>query len=109
MVDGLTQWLNLLTKQYRETSTVLCNERYYMKHKIQQVNTAQAHNTDLHKQALCLTCPPGCQCPTEDQLSQDSERLTLETCLDELDAEDSTTNMLVWSAAFLSHWLDSGY
>uniref|UniRef100_A0A665TZ28 Uncharacterized protein n=1 Tax=Echeneis naucrates TaxID=173247 RepID=A0A665TZ28_ECHNA len=27
MVDGLTQWLNLLTKQYRETSTVLCNER----------------------------------------------------------------------------------
>uniref|UniRef100_A0A8C4IET9 Piezo type mechanosensitive ion channel component 1 (Er blood group) n=1 Tax=Dicentrarchus labrax TaxID=13489 RepID=A0A8C4IET9_DICLA len=26
MVDGVTQWLNLLTKQYRETSTVLCNE-----------------------------------------------------------------------------------
>uniref|UniRef100_A0A671WKD5 Piezo type mechanosensitive ion channel component 1 (Er blood group) n=1 Tax=Sparus aurata TaxID=8175 RepID=A0A671WKD5_SPAAU len=30
MVDGLTQWLNLLTKQYRETSTVLCNERYFI-------------------------------------------------------------------------------
>uniref|UniRef100_A0AAQ5ZQI6 Piezo-type mechanosensitive ion channel component n=1 Tax=Amphiprion ocellaris TaxID=80972 RepID=A0AAQ5ZQI6_AMPOC len=34
MVDGLTQWLNLLTKQYRETSTVLCNERYFIIHKI---------------------------------------------------------------------------
>uniref|UniRef100_A0A671WL24 Piezo type mechanosensitive ion channel component 1 (Er blood group) n=1 Tax=Sparus aurata TaxID=8175 RepID=A0A671WL24_SPAAU len=39
MVDGLTQWLNLLTKQYRETSTVLCNERYFIMHKIEQVNT----------------------------------------------------------------------
>uniref|UniRef100_A0A8D0AD07 Piezo type mechanosensitive ion channel component 1 (Er blood group) n=1 Tax=Sander lucioperca TaxID=283035 RepID=A0A8D0AD07_SANLU len=36
MVDGLTHWLNLLTKQYRETSTVLCNERYFIIHKIQQ-------------------------------------------------------------------------
>uniref|UniRef100_A0AAQ4PP26 Piezo type mechanosensitive ion channel component 1 (Er blood group) n=1 Tax=Gasterosteus aculeatus aculeatus TaxID=481459 RepID=A0AAQ4PP26_GASAC len=34
MVDGLTQWLNLLTRQYRETSTVLCNERYFVVHKI---------------------------------------------------------------------------
>uniref|UniRef100_A0A8C9WSH8 Piezo type mechanosensitive ion channel component 1 (Er blood group) n=1 Tax=Scleropages formosus TaxID=113540 RepID=A0A8C9WSH8_SCLFO len=25
MVDGLTQWLNVLTKQYVDTSTVLCN------------------------------------------------------------------------------------
>uniref|UniRef100_A0A4W6C4T2 Piezo type mechanosensitive ion channel component 1 (Er blood group) n=1 Tax=Lates calcarifer TaxID=8187 RepID=A0A4W6C4T2_LATCA len=41
IVDGLTQWLNLLTKQYRETSTVLCNERYFIIHKIQQVNTTQ--------------------------------------------------------------------
>ncbi len=41
MVDGLTQWLNLLTKQYRETSTVLCNERYFIIHKIQQVNAKQ--------------------------------------------------------------------
>uniref|UniRef100_A0A665TYX2 Uncharacterized protein n=1 Tax=Echeneis naucrates TaxID=173247 RepID=A0A665TYX2_ECHNA len=39
MVDGLTQWLNLLTKQYRETSTVLCNERYFIIHQIQQVKT----------------------------------------------------------------------
>uniref|UniRef100_A0A673C7F3 Piezo-type mechanosensitive ion channel component 1 n=1 Tax=Sphaeramia orbicularis TaxID=375764 RepID=A0A673C7F3_9TELE len=37
MVDGVTHWLNLLTKQYRETSTVLCNERYFIIHKIQQV------------------------------------------------------------------------
>uniref|UniRef100_A0A8C4IHU7 Piezo type mechanosensitive ion channel component 1 (Er blood group) n=1 Tax=Dicentrarchus labrax TaxID=13489 RepID=A0A8C4IHU7_DICLA len=41
MVDGVTQWLNLLTKQYRETSTVLCNERYFNIHKIQQVKTTQ--------------------------------------------------------------------
>uniref|UniRef100_A0A8C2ZCE5 Piezo type mechanosensitive ion channel component 1 (Er blood group) n=1 Tax=Cyclopterus lumpus TaxID=8103 RepID=A0A8C2ZCE5_CYCLU len=40
MVDGLTQWLNLLTKQYRETSTVLCNERYFIVHKIQQGNNS---------------------------------------------------------------------
>ncbi|XP_019721304.1 piezo-type mechanosensitive ion channel component 1 isoform X2 [Hippocampus comes] len=36
IMDGLTQWLNLLTKQYRETSAVLCNERYFFIHKIQQ-------------------------------------------------------------------------
>ncbi|XP_055358353.1 piezo-type mechanosensitive ion channel component 1 isoform X3 [Betta splendens] len=69
MVDGLTQWLNLLTKQYRQTSSVLCNERYYMKHKIQQYHS-----------------------PAEDQASQDSDSLTLETCLDELDAETSTNH-----------------
>ncbi|XP_069030806.1 piezo-type mechanosensitive ion channel component 1 isoform X1 [Embiotoca jacksoni] len=68
MVDGLTQWLNLLTKQYRETSTVLCNERYLIIHKIQQHQTAS----------------------TDEQLSDDSERSTLETCLDEADAESST-------------------
>ncbi|XP_039995581.1 piezo-type mechanosensitive ion channel component 1 isoform X1 [Xiphias gladius] len=69
MVDGLTQWLNLLTKQYRDTSTVLCNERYSIIHKIQQHDTA-ADSTD-------------------DQLSQGSESPTLETCLDETDAENS--------------------
>lgn len=41
MVDGVTQWLNLLTKQYRDTSTVLCNERYLIIHKIEQVQTTQ--------------------------------------------------------------------
>ncbi|XP_062286188.1 LOW QUALITY PROTEIN: piezo-type mechanosensitive ion channel component 1 [Scomber scombrus] len=71
MVDGLTQWLNLLTKQYRETSTVLCNERYFIIHKIQQQHNTTADSTD-------------------DQLSQGSESPTLETCLDETDAENST-------------------
>ncbi|GLD65212.1 piezo-type mechanosensitive ion channel component 1-like protein, partial [Lates japonicus] len=70
IVDGLTQWLNLLTKQYRETSTVLCNERYFIIHKIQQ------HHTTADS--------------TDDQLSQGSESPTLETCLDETDAENST-------------------
>ncbi|KAK1905133.1 Piezo-type mechanosensitive ion channel component 1, partial [Dissostichus eleginoides] len=67
MVDGLTQWLNLLTKQYRETSTVLCNERYFIIHKIQQ------HNATADS--------------TEELLSQDSESPTLETCLDESDPD----------------------
>ncbi|XP_056291185.1 piezo-type mechanosensitive ion channel component 1 isoform X1 [Pseudoliparis swirei] len=69
IVDGLTQWLNLLTKQYRETSTVLCNERYFILHKIQQ------HHTTADS--------------TDDQVSQGSESPTLDTCLDETDA-DST-------------------
>uniref|UniRef100_I3K5Z2 Piezo type mechanosensitive ion channel component 1 (Er blood group) n=1 Tax=Oreochromis niloticus TaxID=8128 RepID=I3K5Z2_ORENI len=70
MVDGLTQWLNLLTKQYREISTVLCNERYFIIQKIQQHGSA-ADSRD-------------------DQESQGSESCTLETCLDETDAENST-------------------
>ncbi|XP_029962928.1 piezo-type mechanosensitive ion channel component 1 isoform X3 [Salarias fasciatus] len=69
MVDGLTQWLNLLTKQYRDTSTVLCNERYFIIHKIQQPQAA-ADSTD-------------------ELLSEDSENPTLETCLDETDPETS--------------------
>lgn len=51
MVDGLTQWLNLLTKQYREISTVLCNERYFIIQKIQQVNTTE-----------CAVCTSKCTC-----------------------------------------------
>ncbi|XP_041645226.1 piezo-type mechanosensitive ion channel component 1 isoform X2 [Cheilinus undulatus] len=70
MVDGLTQWLNLLTKQYRDISTVLCNERYLIIHKIEQTPTASY--------------------PTDDQESQGSENLTLETCLDDADAENYT-------------------
>ncbi|XP_026046904.1 piezo-type mechanosensitive ion channel component 1 isoform X2 [Astatotilapia calliptera] len=70
MVDGLTQWLNLLTKQYREISTVLCNERYFIIQKIQQRGSA-ADSRD-------------------DQESQGSESCTLETCLDDTDAENST-------------------
>ncbi|XP_041866340.1 LOW QUALITY PROTEIN: piezo-type mechanosensitive ion channel component 1 [Melanotaenia boesemani] len=70
MVDGLTQWLDLLTKQYRDTSTVLCNERYFILHKVQQHRAAES---------------------TDDGLSQTSESSTLETCLDDADAESSRT------------------
>uniref|UniRef100_A0A8C8I0Q3 Piezo-type mechanosensitive ion channel component n=1 Tax=Oncorhynchus tshawytscha TaxID=74940 RepID=A0A8C8I0Q3_ONCTS len=38
MVDGLTEWLNLITKQYVDTSTVLCNERYHLIHNVSQVS-----------------------------------------------------------------------
>uniref|UniRef100_A0A3Q3WKT4 Uncharacterized protein n=1 Tax=Mola mola TaxID=94237 RepID=A0A3Q3WKT4_MOLML len=70
MVDGLTQWFNLLTKQYRDTSTVLCNERYFIIHKIEQHRPA-ADSTD-------------------EQESQGSDNPTVDTCLDETDAETST-------------------
>lgn len=73
MVDGLTQWLNILTKQYRETSTVLCNERYFMIHKIQQHQATAS---------------------TDELLSQGSESHTLETCLDDTDAENSRYSCL---------------
>ncbi|KAJ8400462.1 hypothetical protein AAFF_G00395860 [Aldrovandia affinis] len=68
MVDGVTQWLNLLTKQYVDTSTVLCNQRYFTTHNI-------------------------CQ---EDRTSQGSESPTMETCLDELD-NDNINNSSVTS------------
>ncbi|KAI4888138.1 hypothetical protein NFI96_028501, partial [Prochilodus magdalenae] len=67
MVDGFTLWLNMLTKQYVDTSTVLCEERYMFTHKI-----GQAPSKD----------------PVDDQLSQGSESPTLETCLDETDTEN---------------------
>ncbi|KAM4729964.1 piezo-type mechanosensitive ion channel component 1 isoform 2-T2 [Anableps anableps] len=60
MVDGVTQWLNLLTKQYRDTSTVLCNERYFIIHKIEQRDTAESR---------------------EDLVSQNSESSSQNTCL----------------------------
>ncbi|XP_029688332.1 piezo-type mechanosensitive ion channel component 1 [Takifugu rubripes] len=47
MVDGMTLWLNLLTKQYREMSVVLCNERYFITHKIQQHHTTESTNGKL--------------------------------------------------------------
>lgn len=37
MVDSFTLWLSLLTKQHVNTSTVLCEERYLLIHKITQV------------------------------------------------------------------------
>ncbi|XP_037126743.1 piezo-type mechanosensitive ion channel component 1 isoform X2 [Syngnathus acus] len=50
IMDGLTQWLNLLTKQYRETSAVLCNERYFFIHKIEQPPRTAAGSTGDHSQ-----------------------------------------------------------
>ncbi|KAF0027681.1 hypothetical protein F2P81_020422 [Scophthalmus maximus] len=103
MVDGLVQWLNLLTKQYRETSTVLCNERYFIIHKIQQVNTAQTfgggiehtRQTQTHTRKLASVSVFDWQHhttadSTDDQLSMDSDSPTLESCLDETDAENFT-------------------
>uniref|UniRef100_A0A8C2HCF9 Piezo-type mechanosensitive ion channel component 1 n=1 Tax=Cyprinus carpio TaxID=7962 RepID=A0A8C2HCF9_CYPCA len=37
MVDGFTIWLNMLTKQYVDTSTLLSEERYLFIHNISQV------------------------------------------------------------------------
>lgn len=55
MVDGLTQWLNLLTKPYREISTVLCNERYFIIHKIHQVRASPIFLLDKHLQIYPYT------------------------------------------------------
>ncbi|XP_062404521.1 piezo-type mechanosensitive ion channel component 1 isoform X1 [Sardina pilchardus] len=71
MVDGVTLWLNMLTKQYVDTSTVLCNERYMLIHNIGQ----------------------GPREPLDDQLSQGSESPTLETCLDETEMETETDQL----------------
>ncbi|XP_035252701.1 piezo-type mechanosensitive ion channel component 1-like isoform X1 [Anguilla anguilla] len=66
MVDGVTQWLNLLTKQYVDTSTVLCNQRYFITHNISQ----------------------------EDHTSLGSETPTMETCLDETDTDNTKSSSL---------------
>ncbi|KAF5895558.1 piezo-type mechanosensitive ion channel component 1 [Clarias magur] len=66
MVDSFTLWLNLLTKQYVDTSTVLCEERYLIIHHISQRPASE---------------------PTDDQLSEESESITLDTCLDETDTD----------------------
>ncbi|XP_051948231.1 piezo-type mechanosensitive ion channel component 1-like isoform X1 [Xyrauchen texanus] len=65
MVDGFTLWLNILTKQYVDTSMVLSEERYLFIHKVSQREP-----------------------PLDDQLSQDSENLTLDSCLDETDTDN---------------------
>uniref|UniRef100_A0AAQ5XPI9 Piezo-type mechanosensitive ion channel component n=1 Tax=Amphiprion ocellaris TaxID=80972 RepID=A0AAQ5XPI9_AMPOC len=85
MVDGLTQWLNLLTKQYRETSTVLCNElttHIHAHFNLHQCVSDWQHHTTADSR--------------DDQVSQGSESSTLETCLDETDAENSTRYRLVY-------------
>ncbi|XP_016101354.1 piezo-type mechanosensitive ion channel component 1-like [Sinocyclocheilus grahami] len=71
MVDGFTMWLNLLTKQYVDTSMVLSEERYLFIHNISQRPSRE---------------------PMDDQISQDSENLTVETCLDEMDTDNVRFN-----------------
>uniref|UniRef100_A0A672MF10 Piezo type mechanosensitive ion channel component 1 (Er blood group) n=1 Tax=Sinocyclocheilus grahami TaxID=75366 RepID=A0A672MF10_SINGR len=74
MVDGFTMWLNLLTKQYVDTSMVLSEERYLFIHNISQVGNSPSRE------------------PMDDQISQDSENLTVETCLDEMDTDNVRFN-----------------
>ncbi|KTG39397.1 hypothetical protein cypCar_00017072 [Cyprinus carpio] len=71
MVDGFTIWLNMLTKQYVDTSTLLSEERYLFIHNISQRPSRE---------------------PMDDQISQDSENLTVETCLDETDTDNVRFN-----------------
>nr|XP_046202159.1 piezo-type mechanosensitive ion channel component 1-like [Oncorhynchus gorbuscha] len=71
MVDGLTEWLNLITKQYVDTSTVLCNERYHLIHNVSQGSLRE---------------------PMEDQLSQGSESPTMETCLGDIEGDTDHMN-----------------
>lgn len=68
MVDGLTQWLNLLTKQYRETSTVLCNERYFILHKIETVNTEHSSHKTFYFN-ICLFSQLVSSCPAYKMLN----------------------------------------
>ncbi|KAI1889925.1 hypothetical protein AGOR_G00167930 [Albula goreensis] len=72
MVDGLTQWLGMLTKQYVDTSTVLCNERYFITHNISQGLPGETIE--------------------DDRVSNGSEIHTMETCLDEPDSENVNSN-----------------
>ncbi|KAJ7986063.1 hypothetical protein DPEC_G00346920 [Dallia pectoralis] len=71
MVDGVTEWLNLITKQYMDTSTVLCNERYLLIHNIVQKP---------------LTVP------MDNRLSQGSDCPTLETCLGDTEGDTDQMN-----------------
>lgn len=104
MVDGLTEWLNLLTKQYRDTSTVLCNERYLIIHKIEQVHTYKhlSHTQGIPSNSLALILLPLCvhrrplqhhstADSTFDQVCESSDSPdspTMESCLDEPAAEN---------------------
>ncbi|KAL0188055.1 hypothetical protein M9458_015154, partial [Cirrhinus mrigala] len=83
MVDGFTMWLNLLTKQYVDTSMVLSEERYLFIHNVSQVGNS-LENT-IPNALLTLE-------PMDDQISQDSENITVETCLDETDTDNVRLN-----------------
>ncbi|XP_028812106.1 piezo-type mechanosensitive ion channel component 1 isoform X2 [Denticeps clupeoides] len=79
MVDCMTLWLNMLTKQYVDTSTVLSSERYLLIHHISQ----------------------SCREPLHDQLSQDSEFATMETCLFEADTDNLNNSSAISGAETL--------
>lgn len=97
MLDGFTMWLNLLTKQYVDTSMVLSEERYLFIHNISQVGNSLKKKTlsnvllALFSQILFHTQTPSRE-PMDDQISQDSENLTVETCLDETDTDNVRFN-----------------
>ncbi|XP_030621028.1 piezo-type mechanosensitive ion channel component 1 [Chanos chanos] len=76
MVDGLTLWLNMLTKQYVDISTVLSNERYLLIHNISQRRSREQ---------------------TDDQLSEGSESPTLETCLGDTETDNVNINITISS------------
>uniref|UniRef100_A0A674MJI0 Piezo type mechanosensitive ion channel component 1 (Er blood group) n=1 Tax=Takifugu rubripes TaxID=31033 RepID=A0A674MJI0_TAKRU len=85
MVDGMTLWLNLLTKQYREMSVVLCNERYFITHKIQQVSTSASNS----KLALCdlFSCLEVCSGELTEQSPPTASAISRKSFIEEL--EDS--------------------
>lgn len=92
MVDGFTIWLNMLTKQYVDTSTLLSEERYLFIHNISQVGislkqTLSNVSLALFSWILIHSQRPSRE-PMDDQISQDSENLTVETCLDETDTDN---------------------
>uniref|UniRef100_A0A671QYV1 Piezo-type mechanosensitive ion channel component 1-like n=1 Tax=Sinocyclocheilus anshuiensis TaxID=1608454 RepID=A0A671QYV1_9TELE len=85
MVDGFTMWLNLLTKQYVDTSMVLSEERYLFIHNISQVGNSLTQTLSnaslaLFSWILCHLQRPSRE-PMDDQISQDSENLTFSYCL----------------------------
>lgn len=111
MVDGVTQWLGMLTKQYVDTSTVLCNERYYIIRNMDQVSGCscplrppggakeEIHVDDslrhgVNKAVFFLLQ----RSPKEedDQVSHGSEIPTMEICMDEL-VSDSGNSAIRWA------------
>uniref|UniRef100_A0A8C1V2X4 Piezo-type mechanosensitive ion channel component 1-like n=1 Tax=Cyprinus carpio TaxID=7962 RepID=A0A8C1V2X4_CYPCA len=74
MVDGFTIWLNMLTKQYVDTSTLLSEERYLFIHNISQVgislkqtlsNVSLAFFVEKDFRPLIFQCGISSRRPTE--------------------------------------------
>uniref|UniRef100_A0AAY4DNS7 Piezo-type mechanosensitive ion channel component n=1 Tax=Denticeps clupeoides TaxID=299321 RepID=A0AAY4DNS7_9TELE len=79
MVDCMTLWLNMLTKQYVDTSTVLSSERYLLIHHISQVTHKYSHtpvlrthmHTVLTQLCFVLLRAAGSHCMTNSALDLD--------------------------------------